>query len=118
MDGLALIREIRTGRAPGAEAVPALALTAFARPEDRRRALVAGYEAHLCKPIEPLDLVFFPAGPEGAHTYLSRLRCSDGTLRSKAAFAAVDRIAVSHPRRRLPPDPGQDFSAGRSNRRR
>jgi CheY-like chemotaxis protein len=37
--------------------VPAIALTAFARPEDRKRALLAGYRAHLAKPVEPAELV-------------------------------------------------------------
>jgi len=37
--------------------VPALALTAYARVEDRRRALAAGFQAHVVKPVEPGDLV-------------------------------------------------------------
>ena len=36
---------------------PAVALTAFARPEDRRRALMAGFQMHLSKPIEPAELL-------------------------------------------------------------
>ena len=36
---------------------PALALTAFARSEDRQRALLAGYQAHVAKPIEPSELI-------------------------------------------------------------
>ena len=53
MDGYALLA--------GGGLVPAVALTAFARPEDRRRALEAGYQAHLAKPIEPMDLVMMVA---------------------------------------------------------
>jgi signal transduction histidine kinase len=53
MDGYALINTIRAGGGR----VPAVAVTAFARPEDRQRALSAGYQAHLAKPIEPGDLV-------------------------------------------------------------
>jgi CheY-like chemotaxis protein len=34
-----------------------VALTAYARPEDRTRALLSGYRAHLPKPIEPKELV-------------------------------------------------------------
>ena len=37
--------------------IPAIALTAFARSEDRTRALLAGYQAHLAKPIESTELV-------------------------------------------------------------
>jgi CheY-like chemotaxis protein len=36
---------------------PAIAVTAFARSEDRTRALLAGYQVHLAKPIEPHELV-------------------------------------------------------------
>jgi CheY-like chemotaxis protein len=37
--------------------VPAAALTALARLEDRKRALMAGYQAHLAKPVDPAELV-------------------------------------------------------------
>jgi CheY-like chemotaxis protein len=37
--------------------VPALALTAFARPEDRRSALQAGYQMYLSKPVDAEELV-------------------------------------------------------------
>ncbi|APR80926.1 Chemotaxis protein methyltransferase CheR [Minicystis rosea] len=53
MDGYALIRAVRAGGC----GAPAVAVTAFARQEDRLRALSAGYQAHLAKPIEPRDLV-------------------------------------------------------------
>ena len=36
---------------------PAIALSALARPEDRHRALAAGYHVHIAKPVEPSDLV-------------------------------------------------------------
>jgi len=52
-DGHSLIRRIREARL----GVPAVALTAYARPEDRRRALDAGFEMHLSKPVEPDELV-------------------------------------------------------------
>jgi CheY-like chemotaxis protein len=56
MDGHALIRKIR---ALGAQrgAVPAIALTAYAGADDRRRALREGYDVHLAKPIDPEDLI-------------------------------------------------------------
>jgi CheY-like chemotaxis protein len=37
--------------------VPAVALTAFARSEDRTRALFAGYQMHIAKPVEPAELI-------------------------------------------------------------
>jgi PAS domain S-box-containing protein len=51
MDGYQLIRTLRSEESRS-ERVPALALTAFARAEDRKRSLVAGYQAHLAKPFD------------------------------------------------------------------
>jgi CheY-like chemotaxis protein len=56
-DGLALIREIRELDRGVGRATPAGALTALARAEDRRRALVAGYQIHVAKPVAPSELV-------------------------------------------------------------
>jgi CheY-like chemotaxis protein len=55
-DGYDLIREIR-GRNYSARDLPAVALTAFARSEDRRRAMLAGFQVHLAKPVDPEELV-------------------------------------------------------------
>jgi CheY-like chemotaxis protein len=55
VDGYDLIHRIR--RLPAGGAIPAVALTAYARTEDRMRAFRAGYQAHLAKPIEPAELV-------------------------------------------------------------
>jgi PAS domain S-box-containing protein len=52
-DGYALIAELRTRGI----ATPALALTAFARDEDRARALECGYQAHIAKPIDAEELL-------------------------------------------------------------
>jgi CheY-like chemotaxis protein len=50
-DGYALLRSLRAdGLAP--MQLPAIALTAFARGEDRQRALAAGYQVHLAKPVD------------------------------------------------------------------
>jgi CheY-like chemotaxis protein len=43
--------------ADGGGAVPAIALTAYARAEDRERALRSGFQAHLAKPVNPDDLI-------------------------------------------------------------
>jgi signal transduction histidine kinase/ActR/RegA family two-component response regulator len=56
-DGYALIRSIRTLPLEEKRNVPAIALTAFARNEDRTRALVAGFNVHIAKPVEPAALV-------------------------------------------------------------
>jgi PAS domain S-box-containing protein len=56
-DGYELIRKVRLLPAQSGGDVPAAALTAYARPEDRRRLLNAGYSIHLPKPVEPAELV-------------------------------------------------------------
>jgi PAS domain S-box-containing protein len=56
MDGYALIRELRRREALGARRTPAVALTAYGRPEDRLRALDAGFQNHVTKPVEPGEL--------------------------------------------------------------
>jgi CheY-like chemotaxis protein len=55
-DGLEMIRELRA-RSPEVAKIPAIALTAFARSEDRTRAMLAGYQVHLAKPVEPQELI-------------------------------------------------------------
>jgi CheY-like chemotaxis protein len=55
-DGYALIRRVRALE-DGAGHTPALALTAYAGDDDRHRALGAGYDRHLPKPVEPPELI-------------------------------------------------------------
>jgi len=57
MDGYDLMRKIRALPPDRGGEVPAAALTAYARAEDRRRALNAGYSIHLPKPVEPSELI-------------------------------------------------------------
>jgi hypothetical protein len=61
MDGYQLIRSIRASDSK-VRRVPAIALTAFARAEDRKKAMLAGYQAHLSKPFEIAELVIMVAG--------------------------------------------------------
>ena len=56
-DGYQLIRELRLRSSQQGGAVPAVALTAYARTEDRLRALRAGFQLHLSKPVQPAELV-------------------------------------------------------------
>ena len=56
-DGYALIRQIRKLAPEQGGRIPAAALTAFAREEDRIQALNAGFQMHVPKPIEPMHLV-------------------------------------------------------------
>ncbi len=55
-DGYQLIRSVRALPPERGGAVPAIALTALARPEDHRRALDAGYQVHVPKPVTPAKL--------------------------------------------------------------
>jgi CheY-like chemotaxis protein len=57
MDGLDFIRAVRRHEDPRVRAVPAAALTAYARSEDRTLALQSGFQLHLAKPIEPGELM-------------------------------------------------------------
>ena len=54
MDGYELLRAIRALPDEHAQRVPAVAVTAYARTEDRSRALAEGFQLHLAKPIEPV----------------------------------------------------------------
>lgn len=64
MDGYQLIRRIRASE-PKGQRIPALALTAFARAEDRKRAVLAGYQSHTAKPVDMSELVIVVAGLAG-----------------------------------------------------
>jgi PAS domain S-box-containing protein len=57
VDGFQLIEQVRRHRNPVVRGVPAAALTAYARSDDRVKALRAGFQIHLAKPIDPAELV-------------------------------------------------------------
>jgi CheY-like chemotaxis protein len=70
-DGYELIKQVRkTESADNAARIPALALTAYAKAEDRVRALAGGYQVHLAKPVEPAEFVLVVANLAG------RAQCS------------------------------------------
>ncbi len=56
-DGYSLIQKVRAGEAPDSSPLPAVALTAFARVEDRVRALGAGFTMFVPKPVEAKQLI-------------------------------------------------------------
>ena len=67
-DGHELIRRVRALEAEKGGRIPALALTAYAGPEDRGKALAAGFDQHVPKPAVPAELVAkvaLLAGPRG-----------------------------------------------------
>lgn len=56
-NGYAFLASLREQSPPDALQVPVIALTAYARSEDRTRALQAGFESHVAKPVEPDELI-------------------------------------------------------------
>jgi signal transduction histidine kinase/ActR/RegA family two-component response regulator len=64
-DGYELIGKLRAAEAGHGGRIPAIALTAYARVEDRVRALNAGFQVHVPKPIEPVELLAVVASLTG-----------------------------------------------------
>jgi PAS domain S-box-containing protein len=56
-DGYQLIQQLRALQDERIATIPAVAVTAYARADDRRRLLLAGYQMHISKPVEPQELV-------------------------------------------------------------
>lgn len=61
-DGYSFIRRMRAVEQTAGKLTPAIALTAYARSEDRMKTLSAGFQIHLSKPVNPLELVSIVAG--------------------------------------------------------
>jgi CheY-like chemotaxis protein len=64
-DGYELLRRVRAAGVENGGKIPAIALTAFARSEDRTRALRAGFTVHVSKPVDPAELVATVASVAG-----------------------------------------------------
>lgn len=64
-DGYQLIRKLRQMESGNGRPVPAIALTAYARTEDRLRSLSAGFHMHVTKPVEPVELLTIVASLTG-----------------------------------------------------
>ena len=56
-DGCSLMMKVRAGTIESVRDMPAIALTAYARDEDRERILGSGFNLHLAKPIDPAEVV-------------------------------------------------------------
>ena len=65
LDGYGLIREVRKLEAGKERRIPAVALTAYASVQDRMRAILAGFNTHVAKPVEANELVTVVAGLAG-----------------------------------------------------
>jgi CheY-like chemotaxis protein len=57
VDGYEMLQRMRKLDSGGVGGIPAIAITAYARAEDRMLAFRAGYQVHLSKPVEPAELV-------------------------------------------------------------
>jgi PAS domain S-box-containing protein len=66
-DGYRFIQEVRGLPADQGGKTPAIALTAYARSEDRTRAMLAGFQTHIAKPIEPQELIATVGNVAGGH---------------------------------------------------
>jgi len=64
-DGYTLIRQVRTLSVESGGQIPAIAMTAHARDDERREALSAGFQVHLAKPVEPTQLLLIVASLTG-----------------------------------------------------
>ncbi|CAN5214262.1 hypothetical protein BH18ACI2_BH18ACI2_18660 [soil metagenome] len=64
-DGYSLIRKVRALPAEQGGRTPAAALTAYASAEDRKRVLLAGFQLHIPKPVEPTELITVVASLAG-----------------------------------------------------
>jgi CheY-like chemotaxis protein len=56
-DGYSLLRRVRALKPENGGRIPAIALTAYARTQDRTAALLAGFQSHIAKPVEPAELI-------------------------------------------------------------
>jgi signal transduction histidine kinase/response regulator RpfG family c-di-GMP phosphodiesterase len=65
LDGYAFIRRVRQMERLSGAAVPAVALTAYASPQDREQAVAAGFHKHLAKPLDPEELIAVVARVSG-----------------------------------------------------
>jgi CheY-like chemotaxis protein len=70
VDGYEFIRQVRALQTEAGGQTPAIALTAFARSEDRTRSLLAGFLTHVSKPVEPAELVATIAAVSGRNRTL------------------------------------------------
>jgi CheY-like chemotaxis protein len=76
MDGFALIEQVRALDPSVGGRTPAIAVTAYASVQDRLRALQAGYQNHVAKPVEPEELAAVIASVLG-HSALEKIASAD-----------------------------------------
>ena len=87
-DGYQLIRQLREMESRRGRRAPAIALTAYARTEDRLRSLSAGFDMHVTKPVEPMELLTIVASLTGRLSRPRNLYKTDNIARSMAGDLA------------------------------
>lgn len=87
-DGYQLIRKLRELESSRGRRAPAIALTAYARTEDRLRSLSAGFDMHVTKPVEPMELLTIVASLTGRLSRQRNLYETDNIARSMAGDMA------------------------------
>ena len=75
-DGYSLIRQVRALSPEQGGSTPAVALTAYARSEDRLRVILAGFQSHMAKPVETAELLALVASLVGRATGHQRIPAS------------------------------------------
>ena len=95
-DGCDLIREVRQLPADEGGQIPAIALTAFARDDDRQRILGCGFNAHLSKPVDPSTLLLEVARLTTADRATDESTTIDYTISSSTKSpSATARVRIS-----------------------
>ena len=95
-DGYSLIAKVRALGAERGGNTPAAALTAYARAEDRTRALLAGFQLHVPKPVEPLELVAVVTNLAGRAVPGGQIPGGPGPTGSVARIGVTSESAFGH----------------------
>jgi PAS domain S-box-containing protein len=91
-DGYQLIRKLREMESRRGRRAPAIALTAYARTEDRLRSLSAGFDMHVTKPVEPMELLTIVASLTGRLSRPRNLYKTDNIARSMVGDMAGQEV--------------------------
>ena len=111
-DGYAFIRRVRAHAAPEIQSVPAIAVTAYATMTDRAEAIAVGFQQHLSKPVDPVQLV------EAVHGVLRKTRSAAFSVTAVVSTPAARRSAADSDRRSASSTPSDTSSSPPSDPRR
>lgn len=92
-DGYDLVREVRSRAPERSGKIPAVALTAYVRAEDRVRVLSAGFQMHVAKPVEPAELTAVITGLARRPDKEENISCKS-SVESPRFSAATNRSTI------------------------